>query len=353
MGNRVSIIVPVYKVETYLPRCVDSILEQTYSDIQVILVNDGSPDNCGAICDAYAAKDSRVIAVHKENGGVSSARNLGLSYVTGDYITFCDSDDAYTPEWIESLVKAAQEHQADIVLGNYIRINEEGAVLDACNHEVGMYEIATPEEKISYCFDKVISQKHAWEIWDRLFAADLILRNEIRFCESCGNFAEDQGFTLSCSMFADRIVSIDKAGYLYRTREGSMMQRSREKAKLDSVNEVYLAFELACRRAIPEAKAECVLPLFHFLIMHEQYILVLKYGEYHKMEKAVAEIRNAERWKHGMRQLFHRRKELVQYFGAYNAGRILLLTHFCLHRNSLLYRVERRLFYLLNGNAEE
>ena len=89
----ISIIVPIYKAEQYIYRCVDSILAQSYTDFELLLINDGSPDGCGAICDAYAAKDSRVRVFHKENGGVSSARNLGLDNAQGEWVTFIDSDD--------------------------------------------------------------------------------------------------------------------------------------------------------------------------------------------------------------------------------------------------------------------
>lgn len=93
-----SIIVPVYKVEPYLHRCVDSILAQTFTDFELILVDDGSPDNCGAICDEYAAKDSRILVIHKENGGLSDARNAGLDIAKGEYIGFVDSDDYISPQ---------------------------------------------------------------------------------------------------------------------------------------------------------------------------------------------------------------------------------------------------------------
>ncbi|OUQ56652.1 hypothetical protein B5E58_10530, partial [Tyzzerella sp. An114] len=95
-NKKISVIVPIYNVEKYLNRCVDSIINQTYKNLEIILVDDGSPDNCGKICDEYAKKDNRIKVVHKENGGVSSARNVGLNIATGDYIGFVDGDD-----WID------------------------------------------------------------------------------------------------------------------------------------------------------------------------------------------------------------------------------------------------------------
>ena len=98
---KVSIVIPVYRAEKYMERCVDSVLEQTYGNIEVILVEDGSPDRCGEICDAYARKDARVKVVHKKNEGVSKARNTGLKEVTGDFVQFVDSDDALKPNMTE------------------------------------------------------------------------------------------------------------------------------------------------------------------------------------------------------------------------------------------------------------
>lgn len=109
----ISVIVPVYKVEPYLRRCVDSVLNQTYQNFEIILVDDGSPDNCGAICDEYAAADSRVRVFHKENGGVSSARNMGLDRAKGEFVAFLDSDDWYHPQMLELLSRAAEEFGAD------------------------------------------------------------------------------------------------------------------------------------------------------------------------------------------------------------------------------------------------
>ena len=111
-----SVIVPVYNVEIYLPRCIDSILSQSFTDFELILVDDGSPDNCGKICDEYALKDSRVRVFHKSNGGVSSARNLGLDNVRGEWVTFIDSDDYVEVDYLKELIDAQQKNQVDYVV---------------------------------------------------------------------------------------------------------------------------------------------------------------------------------------------------------------------------------------------
>ena len=116
MGSLISVIIPVYKVERYLPRCIDSILSQTYKNIELLLIDDGSPDSSGDICDEYAEKDPRVRMFHKENGGVSSARNLGLDEAKGDYIGFVDSDDYIAPGMYEKLVELIEDNNADIAV---------------------------------------------------------------------------------------------------------------------------------------------------------------------------------------------------------------------------------------------
>ena len=114
MDSLVSVIVPVYKVEKYLSKCLDSIVNQTYKNLEIILVDDGSPDNSGKICDEYAQKDSRIKVIHKENGGLSSARNAGLDIATGEYIAFADSDDSVHLDFVEKLYRAIKEENADI-----------------------------------------------------------------------------------------------------------------------------------------------------------------------------------------------------------------------------------------------
>ena len=125
----ISIIVPVYQVEKYLNECIDSILAQTFTDFELILVDDGSPDNCPALCDAAAKRDSRVRVIHKQNGGVSTARNAGLDAAQGNWIAFVDSDDTVEPEYLEKMHKAVLETGADFAICSSQCIDETGKTL--------------------------------------------------------------------------------------------------------------------------------------------------------------------------------------------------------------------------------
>ena len=120
---KISVIIPVYKVEQYLPECLDSIINQTYKNLEIICIDDGSPDNSGKILDEYASKDNRIRVIHKENGGISSARNAGLDIATGDWISFVDSDDWLDINTYEKLLSSADEANTDIVMFGNCSVN--------------------------------------------------------------------------------------------------------------------------------------------------------------------------------------------------------------------------------------
>lgn len=128
MDELVSVIVPIYNVEQYIKRCVDSILSQTYRNLEIILVNDGSPDRCGEICDAYAEKDSRIRVIHKKNGGLSDARNAALDVCTGEYISFVDSDDYISKDFIETLYHAIKTHHTSLAVCGIMKFDDAGAI---------------------------------------------------------------------------------------------------------------------------------------------------------------------------------------------------------------------------------
>ena len=308
----VSIIIPVYRVEDYLRDCIDSVLRQTYRDIQVILVDDGSPDGCGRICDEYAEKDSRILVLHKENGGVSSARNLGLEYADGEYLTFCDSDDMYAPDWIESLVKAIQESQADVCIGNFVRYFGDASFGEKISHEIGFSDVSDWDQRMCYIFNKLLTPSHGWEVCTRLFKTEVIHRENIRFCENCGNFAEDLGFSLIYTLFAQRIVVVEQAGYWYRLRIGSMMNTSGLDPKLDSLQAVCDFCEPAIRQAMDQEKSDLLCRNLQFFLLGNQFSSCLWASSLHPEEFRKTVISKVKDWPvmradlHGL--LTHRRK---------------------------------------------
>ncbi|MBR5340087.1 MAG: glycosyltransferase [Lachnospiraceae bacterium] len=159
---KLSIIVPVYKVEQYLDKCIESILAQTFTEYELILVDDGSPDNCGKMCDEWAGKDQRIRVIHKENGGLSDARNAGLDAAQGEYIGFVDSDDYVHPELFERLLRNADLHQADISMCGYVNVypsgerqrNTDEAVL-VWTQEEAIYHILKGKEVSVHAYTKL------------------------------------------------------------------------------------------------------------------------------------------------------------------------------------------------------
>ena len=137
----VSIIVPVYNVQNYLDRCLKSLINQTLKDIEIILVDDGSPDLCPEMCDAFAAKDSRIHVVHKKNGGLSSARNAGMAVATGKFIGFVDSDDSVDPEMYDKMSTILVRENVDFVMSDYFRVPTEGKpFLKTLSIDAGLYD---------------------------------------------------------------------------------------------------------------------------------------------------------------------------------------------------------------------
>lgn len=220
MQPRISIIVPIYKVEPYLRRCVDSILHQTYQNLEVILVDDGSPDNCGAICDEYAAKDPRVRVIHKENGGLSDARNAGMAIMTGAYISFVDSDDALPADALEYMLRLAVKEQADLVIGENIRFEEE---LPDVKDEVATVSVRNREETMEDFF------RNGCAAWGRLYRREI--HEGILF--PVGEINEDEAIVLKILDNCEKVVNTSAVVYEYRCRPESITTASFSEKKLD------------------------------------------------------------------------------------------------------------------------
>lgn len=158
--SKVSVIIPVYNVESYLPRCIDSVRNQTEKDIEIILVDDGSTDACGKICDRYAEKDSRIKVIHQQNGGLGAARNTGIQAAISPYILFADSDDYVDVDLVEKAYRAAEAHKADIVMFGYNRVHEDGRV----DYSYNLPESLTNQKSCSLemCPELLTATPSAW-----------------------------------------------------------------------------------------------------------------------------------------------------------------------------------------------
>ena len=215
----ISIIVPVYKVEAYLDKCISSIIAQTYKDIEIILVDDGSPDRCGAICDSYAAKESRIRVFHTENGGLSAARNVGIDNANGEYLGFVDSDDWIEPDMYQVLFDTLLENSADIsacdLYCNYPdRQESEHRVSDA---------VYGQDDAIRALIDRSIANY----AWNKLYKRELF--SSIRFPN--GRLYEDIATIYKLILKTERVASTSKPLYHYRKRGDSTTGNDRKYMK--------------------------------------------------------------------------------------------------------------------------
>ena len=244
-----SIIVPVYDVERYLPKCIDSILAQTFTDFELILVDDGSPDNCPALCDAAAAKDARIRVLHQKNGGLSAARNAGLDVARGEWIGFVDSDDYIAPEMYETLYKAVQSTGADLALCDYVKVDETGALCTQTH-------VAVPQKSLT---GRELLQKAYWTTvqiaCNKLYHRTIFA--QLRY--PVGKLNEDFFVIPEICLNTQKAVVVPDVLYYYVQRGDSIMGKSRTLRHYDAAeaaqrywdclveNEVYDALANAAR----------------------------------------------------------------------------------------------------------
>ena len=204
--SQISVIVPVYKVEKYLHRCVDSILAQTFTDFELILVDDGSPDNCGAICDEYAQKDSRVVVIHQENGGLSAARNAGIDWSfehsDSEWIYFADSDDWIHPKSLEALMDGAEKTGCSVVIGGFESTKGEEPIVDETAFAVVVWDVSAYFRR--YTGNAIVA-------WGKLYRKESF--RSIRY--PVGKIHEDEFTTHKILFEFDQIAVIDQPLYAY------------------------------------------------------------------------------------------------------------------------------------------
>ncbi|WP_206425633.1 glycosyltransferase family 2 protein [Romboutsia sp. Marseille-P6047] len=193
---KVSVIIPIYNVEKYLNRCIDSVINQSLKDIEIILVNDGSPDNCPKICDEYANKDSRIKVIHKSNGGLSSARNAGMKIATGDYIGFVDSDDYIEINMYEQMYKVAYENNVDFVMSDYYKVYNDSKKEVTLDIDSSLYLKEDIYNKIypSLIMKENIDYGPLLAVWHCLYKTSFIKENDLYFDEQV-KYSEDNLFS--------------------------------------------------------------------------------------------------------------------------------------------------------------
>lgn len=231
MQDLISVIIPVYQVEEYLKECVDSVLSQTYQNLEIILVEDGSPDRCGEICENYKKAEKRISVIHKENGGLSDARNAGLDKASGEYILLIDSDDWIHPEMVQILYQNLQKAAADI---SYCSFQEfpDGERPQLFEPKNGKNELYTGTEALG----RLYSADHTENVNLTIACAKLYRRSlfeHIRY--PAGKLHEDEFVTYQLIYRAEKVVKTDQPLYYYRKRESSIMGKGFDFRSLDKL----------------------------------------------------------------------------------------------------------------------
>lgn len=251
---QVSVIVPVYNVEKYISECVDSIVGQSYKHLEIILVDDGSPDSCPEICDEFASKDSRIKVIHKKNAGLGFARNSGLEIAKGKYVMFVDSDDYLVETAVQTLVNYASQNRAQFVKAAFKKINDSGIVIYEKSQEFKSFDKNGIEYELRpRMLGSSPSKSDSIEmsVWATLYDRELIEHNKLRFDSEREIVSEDLPFNLSYLSYCERALMLDDKLYCYRYNPDSLTEKyvpNKFNRIVDMFNEIEERFPDITRR---------------------------------------------------------------------------------------------------------
>lgn len=275
----ISVIVPLYKVEKYLDRCLESLCTQTYPYLQIILIDDGSPDNCSLICDNWMALDKRVTVIHKSNGGLSDARNFGMKILSGKYVSFIDSDDMISSDFFETLISVMGQEQSDIVECSVVQFDENNS-FDKYqdNNTVKSYQT---EQALSGLIAENPFHQH---VWNKLYKTEII--NNTYF--PVGKLNEDEFWTYQIFGQAKRVSKINKTMYYYFQRSTSIMGEGFNLRRLDALEGKAKRQEYI-NQCLPSLSLQSKIDFYGSCMF--SYQSVLKYMEGKEKTKALKIIR--------------------------------------------------------------
>jgi len=264
MDKKISVIIPIYKVEKYLNRCIESVVNQSYRNLEIILVNDGSPDNCPKMCDEWAEKDKRIFVIHKENGGLSDARNAGMSEISGEYVFFVDSDDWLHKDTLKILMMFQSSYDVDIVECKAKSISEEVKDIPVNTEDIACKMFDAKEAMLSLLREIPLKQT----VWNKLYKRNVV--EGVLF--EMGKYHEDEFWTYQVFDRSKKILFIDIELYYYYQRQDSIMGQAFSLKRLDAI-------EGRCRRfktfkeKYPELESEAKENLAFLLMYYGQQAL--------------------------------------------------------------------------------
>ena len=264
MKDKISIIVPVYNVEEYLEKCIESLIGQTYKNLEIILVDDGSEDKSGEICDLWKDKDSRIRVIHKQNGGLSDARNSGMDIATGDYIGFIDSDDYINKRVYEILLNNINNYNSDISACSIKKIHKSNEVYNSAitNRNISIF---TAEEALRDLIEEGMLKQ---TVWNKLYKKSVI--KDIRF--EFGKIHEDEFWSYQVFGKSSKIVYTDEGMYYYLQRSGSIMDKPFSIKRLDALEARYNRLNYIIQN-YPNLELKSKISLFFSCLYQYQYML--------------------------------------------------------------------------------
>ncbi len=273
MNELISVIVPIYGVEKYLEECLKSIINQTYTNLEIILVDDGSPDNCGKICDEYLKKDNRIKVIHKNNGGLSDARNAGLDIANGEYIAFIDSDDCINEEFIQKLYYNCKNYKCDIAEANYIRFSNKISK----DKQKENLEIFTNIQMVERIYNRS-TYGRTIVVWNKLYKKEII--KQYRFQK--GKIHEDEFIMYKIFYENDiKIAVLNEILYYYRFTPNSIMNQKFDLRRLDKLE----AYEERMKYFLEKKETN-----FYYLTLDKYLSTILNYYALAKDSKDIQNI---------------------------------------------------------------
>jgi len=300
MKPLISVIMPIYKVEQYLRKCLDSVLLQTYANLEIILIDDGSPDNCGKICDEYAEKDSRIKVIHKANGGVAAARNSGLNIAKGDYIGFIDSDDWIEPNMYECLLNDILQNECDISMCEFFVERKKSKIW----HIPVNKKIAEADEIIKLSF----LNTNFYAPWSKLYSKKIFL--ELRYPEN--GIAEDMFLFFPIVIKSKKVSFVNVPLYHYIFREDSIIASNFSKSK-------YCHHVGVCEELFKEAAMQPYLNLLKAYYVNASWNLLSSMNGYYGGENSI--------YANKLANIIHSNKNYIQNTSKINLILIKLLAY--------------------------
>lgn len=357
---KISVIIPIYNTEEYLKRCIDSILAQSFSDFELILVDDGSTDNSGIICDEYAEKDNRLVVIHQDNQGQAVARNTALDYIfkksNCDWITFVDSDDYVDENYLFDMITNIDYSKVDIVMSGFVLEDESKNQTQTHQRNQCFINISDKKERVRFIIKSIVNNLNSRSCWSNLFKREIVENNSLHFCTKCDDFAEDTGFLITYLFFCNNILMIDKCNYHYVRHDETTLTSIQNDygKKLNSLNElsIYVAeryFAIFCGKELKKMFAELY---FHLLKWdYNDYII---YGEhYDNLLNYIGEIENIEWHDYWIKKYSRHFKELFLLYGKSGAIKRIINLRYIVKRNTKLYGIESAIYYKALNNIRK